>query len=112
MRARSITRAKRPVEVEGSADETQVRERLGEIAEGLTAPPCFFGVQPKMVGVTEHLLKDQTGLVQRATIDSTGPRERLDQPSLRGSPTGMKSVTWPTPSAVRNRVIKTLVSGR
>ena len=84
MRARSITRAKCPVEVEGSADETQVREHLGEIAEGLTAPPCFLSVQPKMVGVAEHLLEDQTGLVQRATIDSTGPCDRFDQPECAG----------------------------
>ena len=42
---------KRPVEVEGSADQGQVSEGLGEVAQRLAAGPDLLGVEPQVVGV-------------------------------------------------------------
>lgn len=39
---------------------------LGEVAQGLPAVPDLFGVEPLVVGVGEHLLEDQPGLVESA----------------------------------------------
>ena len=65
----------RPVEVDGGADQRQVRERLREIAELFAGRPHLLGVQAEMVGVGEHLLKREPRRVQAA-----GPGQCLDVP--------------------------------
>src|SRR5215210_7950076 len=65
----------RPVEVEGGADEGEVREGLGEVAKGLAARPDLLGVEPEVVGVAEHVLEDEPGL-----FESARARQRLDEP--------------------------------
>src|SRR5215471_14791802 len=53
-----------PVEIEGGADERQVCERLGEVAEVLRLGPELLAVQPQVIGVAEHLLEEQPCLGQ------------------------------------------------
>src|SRR5262249_22022620 len=52
------------VEIEGGADERQVRERLGEVAEVLRLGAELLAVQPEVIGVAEHLLEEEARLVQ------------------------------------------------
>src|SRR5215207_9194955 len=51
------------IEVEGGADEGQVREGLREVAQGLTARSDLLRIKPYEVGVGEHLLEDEPGLL-------------------------------------------------
>src|ERR1700722_2664609 len=53
-----------PVEAVGGADERQVRERLGEVAERLAGQADLLRVKAQVVGVGQHLLEDEPGLVQ------------------------------------------------
>src|SRR5215210_2770297 len=69
------TCTERPVEVEGGADQGQVGEGLGEVAQRLAAGTDLLGVEPYVVGVAQHLLKDEPGLVEQACA-----RERFDEP--------------------------------
>src|SRR5262249_51433168 len=70
----------RPVEVEGGADECQVGERLREVAERLAAAAGLFAVEPKVVGVADHLLEQQPGIFQACGVGAAGACKRLDQP--------------------------------
>src|SRR5689334_5917093 len=63
------------VQVEGGADEGQVGERLREVALLLAGAADLLGVQAEVVGVGEHLLEGEPGLVEPA-----GPDQRLDVP--------------------------------
>src|SRR5215467_5358354 len=47
------------VEIEGGADEGQVREGLREVAEVLRLKPELLAVQPQVIGVAEHLLEEE-----------------------------------------------------
>src|SRR5436309_7079048 len=63
------------VEIEGGADERQVRERLGEVAEVLCLRTQLLAVQSEVIGVAEHLLEEEPRLLQ---IPHAG--EALDVP--------------------------------
>src|SRR5689334_16247177 len=63
------------VEVDRSADQGQMAERLREIAELTAGAVDLLGVQAEVVGVGEHLLEDQPRLVQ-----PTGTAQRIDVP--------------------------------
>src|SRR5215211_8646779 len=67
--------SERPIEVVGCADEGEVREGLREIAQRLPAGPDLLRIEPEVVCVAEHLLEDETGLLEPAS-----PRERFDEP--------------------------------
>jgi hypothetical protein len=67
--------AERPVEVEGGADQSQVGEGLGEVAQRLAAGTDLLGVEPHVVGVAQHLLEDEPSLIEAARA-----RERFDEP--------------------------------
>src|SRR5215468_11958636 len=54
------------VEIEGGADEGQVREGLREVAEVLRLKPELLAVQSQVTGVAEHLLEEEPRLVQVA----------------------------------------------
>ena len=72
--------AERPVEVESRADEGQVGEGLREVAKRFSAMSRFFGIKTEMVGVPQHLFKDEPGLIKPRGIGSPGPGQRLDEP--------------------------------
>jgi len=59
-----LLRPKCPVQVEGRTDQSQMGERLGEIAERFTAGPRLLRVETEMIGIAEHLLKEQSSVVQ------------------------------------------------
>jgi|SRR5262245_45801143 len=63
------------VEIEGGADEGQVREGLKEVAEVLRLKPELLAVQPQVISVAEHLLEEEPRLVQVAHAGET-----LDMP--------------------------------
>src|SRR5713101_6672995 len=44
----------RPVQVEGGANQGQMRERLREVTQGLAAVAGLLSVKAEMVGVNEH----------------------------------------------------------
>src|SRR5215208_4878713 len=67
--------SERTVEVEGGADEGQVGEGLGEVAQRLAAGSDFLGVEPEVVRVAQHLLEDQPGFFEPASS-----RQGLDEP--------------------------------
>lgn len=67
------------VEIGGGADERQMRECLGEIAQVFAARAQLFRVQPEMVGVADHLVELQTSFVHLP-----GPGQALDQPKGAG----------------------------
>ena len=69
-------RPQRPIQVEGGADQSQVRERLREIAQGLSAWAGLFGVQAEVVGIPEHLLEEQPGVFESSRICAAGAGER------------------------------------
>src|SRR4029079_109519 len=54
-------------------DKSQMGERLGEVSQLFAAGADLFGEQAEMVGVGQHLLERQPGLVQPA-----GPGEGVD----------------------------------
>src|SRR6266849_530983 len=53
--------AKRLVEIEGGANQGKVRKSLGEIPQRLPAGPDLLGIEPQVVRVAQHLLKDVPG---------------------------------------------------
>src|SRR5215211_2079841 len=52
------------VEGDGGVDQRQVGEGLGEVAQLLAGLADLLGVQAQVVGVGEHLLEDQPGLLE------------------------------------------------
>src|SRR5262245_586346 len=70
IRAREST-----IEVSGCADQREMRECLGEVAEMTPIATQFFRVEPKMVGVAQELFKHQLCLFQFA-----GARQAFDIP--------------------------------
>ena len=56
--------SERAVEVEGGADEGQVREGLGEVSQRLAAGSDLLRIETKMVGVAEYLLEEEAGLFE------------------------------------------------
>src|SRR3954470_2307471 len=73
--ARAMCSPELSVEGVGGADQREVREGLGEVAELLAGRPDLLGVQAEVVGVGLHLLERQAGVVEPA-----GAREGLDVP--------------------------------
>src|SRR6266852_8455486 len=63
------------VEIEGGADERQMRERLRKVAEVLCLGAQLLAVQPQVIGVAEHFLEEEPRLVQVPHA-----REALDVP--------------------------------
>src|SRR5712692_8985993 len=70
----------RAVQVEGRADQRQVGECLGMVAQRLAGAAGLLGVQAQVVRVAEHPLEDEAGLFQAASVGPARAGERLDQP--------------------------------
>src|SRR5215212_11182690 len=70
-----LGRAQGTVEVDGRAYEGEVGKGLGEVAQGLAAGPDLLGVEAEVVGVREHLLQSEAGLVEAASLC-----QALDEP--------------------------------
>ena len=68
------------IQVERGADQGEMREGLRKVSERFAASPYLFGVQPQMIGVSQHPFKQQPGFCQFRTIDSSCPGERFHQP--------------------------------
>src|SRR5262245_63920236 len=68
------------VEIEGGADEREMREGLGEVPEPLTAGTALLGVETEVVRVAEHLLEHEPGLLEPGGVGAPGAGEGLDQP--------------------------------
>src|SRR5262245_13485743 len=56
-------RAEGPVEVEGGADQGEVSEGLGEVAQGLAARAGLLGIETEMIRVADHLLEQEAGVL-------------------------------------------------
>src|SRR5215467_5075069 len=71
--ARSGPALQSTVQVKRGANQSHVRERLREVAQGLARRSCLLGVQPQVVGVGKHLLENEARLLHPACA-----RQRLD----------------------------------
>src|SRR5205809_2570830 len=60
-----------PVEIERGADQREVREGLREVAEVLRLRAELLAVESQVVGVAEHLLEEESRLVQIAHARET-----------------------------------------
>ena len=69
-----------PVQVEGGTNQSQVRERLGEVAQGFTAAARLLSVKAEVVAITEHLLEEQACLLQESRVGMAGAGQGLNQP--------------------------------
>ena len=69
----SRARLRRRVQGDGRIDQGEVRERLREVAELSPCQVDLLGVQAQVVGVREHLLQHESGL-----IGSPGPCQGVD----------------------------------
>src|SRR6188474_2631807 len=63
------------VEIESGADERQVCEGLRKVAQVLRLRPELLAIESEMIGVAEHLLEEEAGLLQ-----ITHARQALDIP--------------------------------
>jgi hypothetical protein len=63
------------VKVMGSADEGEMSEGLGKVAEVLATRPEFLGVESEMIGVAECLIEEEPGF-----LDIAGAGDALDVP--------------------------------
>ncbi|GAA3120699.1 hypothetical protein GCM10020254_79850 [Streptomyces goshikiensis] len=64
--AGDVASAQRAVEVEGGADQREVGEGLGEVAQLFSGRADLLREQTEVVGVGEHLLEGEPGLLQPA----------------------------------------------
>src|SRR5262252_594122 len=62
-------------DVDGRGDQAEVREGLWKISQSLAGQADLLRVEPEVVGVAEHLLEGQPGLVE-----APGAGEGLGQP--------------------------------
>src|SRR5215207_2359999 len=70
-----LGRAEGAIEVNGGAYEGEVGKGLGEVAQRLAPRPNLLGVEAEVVGIGEHLLQGEAGLVEAASL-----RQALDEP--------------------------------
>ena len=82
------------VQGEGGVDQREVGEGLGEVAKLLAGQADLLGIEPEVVGVGEHLLEDEHGLVQRPARASASTYQKVHSekvPSEPRSPSGEAS---------------------
>jgi hypothetical protein len=72
--------SKRPVEVEGGTNESQVSKGLRKITEGFSMMAGFFGKQSEMISVSKHLLKHEPGFFQSLPIRLACAGHRFHEP--------------------------------
>src|ERR1700722_17319071 len=76
---RGLATRERAVQISRSADQRQMRQGLRIISEVLSAPSQLLRIQPDVVGIAQHLLKNQPRLIQLS-----GACEALDEPERTG----------------------------
>jgi hypothetical protein len=57
-----------------------VSESLRKVSEGFASWTGLFSVKTKMVGIAQHLLKHEPGLIQTGRINPPRPGQCLYQP--------------------------------
>jgi hypothetical protein len=65
---------KNPIQIECRADQAQMREGLREVAQRFAANAGFFGVQPKVISLLQHFLKEHPSLAEASGVRSSCPR--------------------------------------
>ena len=75
-----LLRPEGPVEIEGSADQSQVGERLREIAKRFAGWAGLFRVDAEMIRITQHLFEEEPGVVKSCGVGPAGPSQSLDEP--------------------------------
>ena len=69
-----------PIEIEGGADQGQMRERLGEVSQCFAMVAGLFPVEAYMVGIPQHALEEQSRFIEPPSIFATGASKRLHEP--------------------------------
>ena len=68
------------VQIECGADQREVCKGLWEVAQRLALRPGLFRVKPEMIGIAQHPLKQQPGLIQFFGKSLAGAGQGLYQP--------------------------------
>src|SRR6185295_9691297 len=68
------------VEIESRADQSQMRECLRKIAQSFPAAAGLFRIQTDVIGIAEHLLEEQPGVVESDWVGVACTSQGLDQP--------------------------------
>src|ERR1700758_2412994 len=68
------------IQIESRADQCEMGKGLGKVAQRLALRPCLLCIKPKMIRVSQHTFKQQTGLIQFFGICLTGARQRFHEP--------------------------------
>src|SRR5690606_37154442 len=76
----SVVTPQRAIQVHRGADQREVGERLGEVAQGLAAGTDLFSVEADVVGVAVHALEELARVVQEAGLGSAGAGIGLHAP--------------------------------
>src|ERR1700758_1429754 len=72
--------AQHAIQIECGADQRQMSEGLGEIAQRLALRPGLLCIKPKMIRIAQHAFKQQSGLVQPFWIRQACACQRFNQP--------------------------------
>jgi len=67
------------VQIECGADQREMSEGLGEIAQRLSLRSGLLCIKPKMIRIAQHPFKQQSGLIQPFGIRQACARQRLPQ---------------------------------
>jgi len=65
------------VEVERRANQGQMGEGLGKVTQRFALTAGLLCIEPKMIGVAQHLLEDKTCIFQARRLYPAGPRRAL-----------------------------------
>src|SRR5262245_61150776 len=68
------------IKVKRGTDQGNMSKGLWKVAERFAAVADLLGIQPKMIGVSQHPFKQQSGFRQLRTIDMPRTGQRFHQP--------------------------------
>jgi len=77
---RAILVDQHTVQIECGADQREMCKGLREVAQRLALWPGLFRVKPEMIGIAQHPLKQQPGLIEFFGKCLAGAGQRLYQP--------------------------------
>src|SRR5258708_22949732 len=68
------------IQIECGADQREMSERLGEIAQRLALRPGLLCIKPKMIRIAQNAFKKQSGLIQPLGIRHACACQRFHKP--------------------------------
>ena len=68
------------IQIKRRADQCKLGEGLRKVAQRFAASPNLLGIEPQMIGVSQHPFKQQPGFRQLRAIDAPRSGQRFHQP--------------------------------